>query len=38
VIVLGAVLIGIGLVYQRVIFAKPLPIEPGSGSDAASPT
>jgi uncharacterized membrane protein len=38
VIVLGAVLIGIGLVYQRLIFAKPRPLEQGSGSDAVSPT
>jgi uncharacterized membrane protein len=38
VIVLGAVLIGIGLVYQRLIFAKPRALEQGSGSDAVSPT
>jgi uncharacterized membrane protein len=30
VIVLGAVLIGIGLAYQRLIFAKPRPLEQGS--------
>jgi uncharacterized membrane protein len=36
VIVLGAVLIGIGLVYQRLIFAKPRPLE--QGSDAPSPS
>jgi uncharacterized membrane protein len=38
VIVLGAVLIGIGLVYQRLIFAKPRALEQGSGSDVPSPS
>ncbi len=28
-ICLGAVLIGIGLVYQKIIFAKPATVEPG---------
>jgi hypothetical protein len=32
------VLIGIGLVYQRLIFAKPRALEQGSGSDVPSPS